>query len=146
MFYNETFWGVKLTIVVHINTLLESTVQDNEIHENMKWRSKYATMAHFVHFLKFSLKHIYFILLLDNSVSALYLKYNCIATIRLCNILTSLQGLDNLIFFFDSHIAVNACLAPLCSMHGLAVTTVEGIGSIKTRLHPVQVRFLAFTN
>lgn len=25
-------------------------------------------------------------------------------------------------------------------MHGLAVTTVEGIGSTKTRLHPVQER------
>ena len=39
-----------------------------------------------------------------------------------------------------SHLAVNACLAPICSMHGLAVTTVEGIGSTKTRLHPVQER------
>ncbi|XP_067668816.1 xanthine dehydrogenase/oxidase-like [Haliotis asinina] len=37
-----------------------------------------------------------------------------------------------------SHYSVNACLAPLCSLHGLAVTTVEGIGSCKTRLHPVQ--------
>ncbi|CAH0581385.1 unnamed protein product [Chrysodeixis includens] len=38
------------------------------------------------------------------------------------------------------HLAVNACLAPVCAMHGLAVTTVEGIGSTKTRLHPVQER------
>ncbi|CAG9858905.1 unnamed protein product [Phyllotreta striolata] len=38
------------------------------------------------------------------------------------------------------HIPVNACLAPICSMHGLAVTTVEGIGSTKTKLHPVQER------
>ncbi|KAF5279177.1 hypothetical protein FQR65_LT03424 [Abscondita terminalis] len=38
------------------------------------------------------------------------------------------------------HIAINACLAPVCSMHGLAVTTVEGIGSTKTKLHPVQER------
>ena len=37
------------------------------------------------------------------------------------------------------HYSVNACLAPVCSMHGLAVTTVEGIGSTKTGLHPVQV-------
>lgn len=35
---------------------------------------------------------------------------------------------------------VNACLAPVCSMHGLVVTTVEGIGSTKTRLHAVQER------
>ncbi|XP_067680728.1 xanthine dehydrogenase/oxidase-like [Haliotis asinina] len=39
-----------------------------------------------------------------------------------------------------SHYSVNACLAPVCSLHGLAVTTVEGIGSTKTRLHPVQER------
>ncbi|KAJ8968545.1 hypothetical protein NQ317_002627 [Molorchus minor] len=38
------------------------------------------------------------------------------------------------------HLPVNACLAPICSMHGLAVTTIEGIGSTKTRLHPVQER------
>ena len=37
------------------------------------------------------------------------------------------------------HFAVNACLTPLCAMHGLAVTTVEGIGSTKTTLHPCQV-------
>ncbi|XP_041351103.1 xanthine dehydrogenase/oxidase-like [Gigantopelta aegis] len=36
------------------------------------------------------------------------------------------------------HLSVNACLAPICSLHGMAVTTVEGIGSTKTRLHPVQ--------
>ena len=37
------------------------------------------------------------------------------------------------------HMAVNACLAPLCSVDGMAVTTVEGIGSTRTTLHPVQV-------
>jgi len=37
------------------------------------------------------------------------------------------------------HMSVNACLAPLCSMHGLAITTVEGIGSTRTKLHAVQV-------
>lgn len=35
---------------------------------------------------------------------------------------------------------MNACLTPVCSLHGAAVTTVEGIGSTKTRLHPVQER------
>ncbi|KAG7188931.1 hypothetical protein KM043_008532 [Ampulex compressa] len=38
------------------------------------------------------------------------------------------------------HVAVNACLTPVCAMHGLSVTTVEGIGSTKTKLHPVQER------
>ncbi|KAJ8351567.1 hypothetical protein SKAU_G00230430 [Synaphobranchus kaupii] len=35
---------------------------------------------------------------------------------------------------------VNACLLPICSLHGAAVVTVEGIGSTKTKLHPVQER------
>ncbi|XP_075451587.1 xanthine dehydrogenase/oxidase isoform X2 [Ascaphus truei] len=38
------------------------------------------------------------------------------------------------------HYSANACLAPICSLHHTAVTTVEGIGSTKTRLHPVQER------
>ncbi|KAL6115085.1 xdh [Pungitius sinensis] len=38
------------------------------------------------------------------------------------------------------HYAVNACLAPLCSLHLVAVTTVEGIGSVARKLHPVQER------
>ncbi|XP_024144651.1 aldehyde oxidase 6 [Oryzias melastigma] len=39
-----------------------------------------------------------------------------------------------------THYAVNACLLPLCQLHGAAVTTVEGIGSSTTRIHPVQER------
>lgn len=38
------------------------------------------------------------------------------------------------------HIAANACLTPLCAVHGMSVTTVEGIGNTKTKLHPVQER------
>ncbi|KAK8381248.1 hypothetical protein O3P69_008249 [Scylla paramamosain] len=38
------------------------------------------------------------------------------------------------------HYSVNACLTPVASLHGLAVTTVEGIGSTKTGLHAVQER------
>lgn len=38
------------------------------------------------------------------------------------------------------HISANACLTPVCAVHGMAVTTVEGIGSTKTKLHPVQER------
>ncbi|BFZ07584.1 hypothetical protein BsWGS_10623 [Bradybaena similaris] len=41
------------------------------------------------------------------------------------------------------HYTVNACLAPLCSIHGLAVTTVEGIGNMKN-IHPVQERIAKF--
>ncbi|XP_030627213.1 aldehyde oxidase 5 [Chanos chanos] len=38
------------------------------------------------------------------------------------------------------HYSVNACLLPICSLHGQAIVTVEGIGSTKTKLHPVQER------
>uniref|UniRef100_A0A8D0Q2E0 FAD-binding PCMH-type domain-containing protein n=1 Tax=Sus scrofa TaxID=9823 RepID=A0A8D0Q2E0_PIG len=43
-------------------------------------------------------------------------------------------------FPFLSHYPVTACLVPICSLYGAAVTTVEGVGSIKTRIHPVQER------
>ncbi|KAJ8393801.1 hypothetical protein AAFF_G00057160 [Aldrovandia affinis] len=38
------------------------------------------------------------------------------------------------------HFSANGCLLPICSLHGAAVVTVEGIGSTKTKLHPVQER------
>ncbi|XP_078351392.1 xanthine dehydrogenase/oxidase-like [Oculina patagonica] len=38
------------------------------------------------------------------------------------------------------HFSANGCLLPLCAVDGMAVTTVEGIGSTKTALHPVQER------
>lgn len=41
---------------------------------------------------------------------------------------------------FIHNYAVNACLMPVCAVHGLAVTTVEGIGSTKSKIHPVQER------
>ncbi|XP_020797493.1 aldehyde oxidase 5 [Boleophthalmus pectinirostris] len=38
------------------------------------------------------------------------------------------------------HYTVTACLQPIVTLHGAAVVTVEGIGSTKTKLHPVQER------
>ncbi|XP_073502611.1 aldehyde oxidase 1-like isoform X2 [Phyllobates terribilis] len=38
------------------------------------------------------------------------------------------------------HYPATACLLPLCSLHGMAITTTEGIGNSSTRLHPVQER------
>ncbi|KAM5153274.1 aldehyde oxidase 1-like [Mantella aurantiaca] len=38
------------------------------------------------------------------------------------------------------HYSANACLLPICSLYHAAVTTVEGIGSTATSLHPVQER------
>jgi len=44
------------------------------------------------------------------------------------------------IYWDNRNVAVNACLTPVCSVHGTAVTTVEGIGSVEKGLHPAQVR------
>jgi len=38
------------------------------------------------------------------------------------------------------HLSVNTCLTPLCSIDGCAITTIEGLGGTKTRLHPIQER------
>ncbi|XP_010130959.1 PREDICTED: xanthine dehydrogenase/oxidase-like, partial [Buceros rhinoceros silvestris] len=38
------------------------------------------------------------------------------------------------------HHTANACLFPVCALHRVAVTTVEGIGNTKSRLHPAQER------
>ncbi|KAH1185126.1 hypothetical protein KIL84_013067 [Mauremys mutica] len=43
-------------------------------------------------------------------------------------------------FTFPRHYPANSCLLPICSLHGSAVTTVEGVGSTKTRVHPIQER------
>lgn len=36
------------------------------------------------------------------------------------------------------HRAVNACITPVCAMDGHHVVTVEGIGTVKKGMHPVQ--------
>uniref|UniRef100_A0A8C6XXR1 Aldehyde oxidase 1 n=1 Tax=Naja naja TaxID=35670 RepID=A0A8C6XXR1_NAJNA len=38
------------------------------------------------------------------------------------------------------HYPANSCLLPLCSIHGAAITTVEGVGTTKTKLNPTQER------
>ncbi|WAR06104.1 XDH-like protein [Mya arenaria] len=40
------------------------------------------------------------------------------------------------------HYTVNACLFPLCGVQGLAVTTVEGVGTPNTGLHDIQKRLI----
>ena len=37
-------------------------------------------------------------------------------------------------------VAANSCLRPVCSVDGMAVTTVEGLGSVTTALSPTQYR------
>uniref|UniRef100_A0A8C0FWE2 Xanthine dehydrogenase n=1 Tax=Bubo bubo TaxID=30461 RepID=A0A8C0FWE2_BUBBB len=58
--------------------------------------------------------------------------YNNLFSVSLANEMT-------LIYSFSHHTA-NACLFPVCALHHVAVTTVEGIGNTKSRLHPAQER------
>ncbi|KAI7791254.1 aldehyde oxidase 6 [Triplophysa rosa] len=54
-----------------------------------------------------------------------------------CTVMVSRYDPQNKII---THFSVNACLLPVCQLHGASVTTVEGIGSTNTKLHPVQER------
>lgn len=58
-----------------------------------------------------------------------------------CTVL--LSGLEAQDGEFD-HRPVNSCLVPLCSVDGKKVTTVEGVGSVKAGLHPVQSAIVDF--
>eukprot|EP01114_Cavostelium_apophysatum_P000968 TRINITY_DN1083_c0_g1_i1.p1 TRINITY_DN1083_c0_g1~~TRINITY_DN1083_c0_g1_i1.p1 ORF type:complete len:1374 (-),score=383.49 TRINITY_DN1083_c0_g1_i1:31-4152(-) len=42
------------------------------------------------------------------------------------------------------NIPINSCLRPICSLDGLSITTVEGIGSQKAGFHPIQERIAEF--
>ena len=53
-----------------------------------------------------------------------------------CTVIISNQLKDK----HPSHKSVNACLTPLCTLDGYAVTTIEGIGNSKIGLHPIQER------
>uniref|UniRef100_A0A8C8UM04 2Fe-2S ferredoxin-type domain-containing protein n=1 Tax=Peromyscus maniculatus bairdii TaxID=230844 RepID=A0A8C8UM04_PERMB len=57
-----------------------------------------------------------------------------------CGACTVMVSRYDPVFKKISHFSVAACLVPICSLHGAAVTTAEGIGSTKTRIHPVQER------
>ena len=50
-------------------------------------------------------------------------QYICLVTYQTLSFGTEHDNLTEKIH----HISVNACLAPVCSMHGMAVTTVEGM-------------------
>jgi xanthine dehydrogenase/oxidase len=41
------------------------------------------------------------------------------------------------------HEAINSCLRPVCSLDGMVITTVEGVGSTAGTLNPVQYRIAA---
>lgn len=43
---------------------------------------------------------------------------------------------------FLSHRVINSCLRPLCAMDGMAVTTVEGVGSRERGLHEIQKKLV----
>ena len=42
-----------------------------------------------------------------------------------------------------SHVPINACLRPVGSCDGMSITTIEGIGTKKIGLHPIQSRMVA---
>ncbi|XP_048342384.1 aldehyde oxidase 3-like [Sphaerodactylus townsendi] len=65
-------------------------------------------------------------------------KYGCgIGGCGACTVMVSTYDPDTKKIH---HFPANSCLLPLCSLHGAAITTVEGVGNTKTKLHPIQKR------
>ncbi|XP_060113087.1 aldehyde oxidase 3-like [Heteronotia binoei] len=65
-------------------------------------------------------------------------KYGCgIGGCGACTVMVSTYNPDSKKI---RHFPANSCLLPLCSLYGAAVTTVEGVGNTKTKLHPIQKR------
>nr|XP_060637934.1 aldehyde oxidase 2-like [Anolis sagrei ordinatus] len=65
-------------------------------------------------------------------------KYGCgIGGCGACTVMISTYNTDSKKI---RHYPANSCLLPLCSLHGSAVTTVEGVGTTTTKLHPIQQR------
>ena len=68
------------------------------------------------------------------------LTYNLVFLISLFEHIEQLKNvLSKIQSVIFRNLAVNACLMSACALHGQAVTTVEGLGSVDTKLHPVQV-------
>uniref|UniRef100_A0A8D0E4N7 FAD-binding PCMH-type domain-containing protein n=1 Tax=Salvator merianae TaxID=96440 RepID=A0A8D0E4N7_SALMN len=59
---------------------------------------------------------------------------------RLLQLATTKKQASKFSFTFQRHYPANSCLLPLCSLYGAAITTVEGVGTTKTKLHPIQER------
>ena len=57
-----------------------------------------------------------------------------------CTVLVSRFRNDRL-----EEVTMTSCTVPLISLHGCHVTTVEGVGSTRNGLHPVQVHTLTLT-
>ncbi|KAM7096812.1 LOW QUALITY PROTEIN: aldehyde oxidase 2-like [Ciconia maguari] len=65
-------------------------------------------------------------------------KYGC--GVGGCGVCTVMISTCNPVAKQIQHRPANSCLLPISSLHGAAVTTVDGVGSIKIRIHPTQER------
>ncbi|KAG6552063.1 hypothetical protein Mapa_006369 [Marchantia paleacea] len=55
-----------------------------------------------------------------------------------CTVLVSSPEFGSAAANAPVHRIVNSCLRPLCSVDGMVVTTIEGVGTTKKGLHPIQ--------
>ena len=59
-----------------------------------------------------------------------------------CTVMISRNSIFSVTNSKIQHYAVNACLMPVCAADGCHITTVEGIGSVKNGMHPIQDRMV----
>jgi xanthine dehydrogenase iron-sulfur cluster and FAD-binding subunit A len=74
------------------------------------------------------------------TVSSLSKHSNVYACQLLMIVHLKMRHVSSNLLSISRHFAVNACLMPVCAADMCHITTVEGIGSTKTCLHPIQSR------
>uniref|UniRef100_A0A8D2KVJ3 2Fe-2S ferredoxin-type domain-containing protein n=1 Tax=Varanus komodoensis TaxID=61221 RepID=A0A8D2KVJ3_VARKO len=102
-------------------------------------------------FLCFLCTQIKIKLVLREKTASLFLFLNCVLSVILtgtkygcgiggcgaCTVMISTYNPDSKKI---RHYPANSCPLPFCSLYGVAVTTVEEVGTTQTKLNPIQVR------
>ena len=132
---HASYWNAFLlhvkTNTIHNNSYLIQTCSKQQLAWNIPIADSSKLL--FIKLLILETQHSYISYIVNGDFSLQIPEYWQLAI----NLLT--LSYRSILICHHRHESAVSCLVPLCSLHGKAVTTVEGIGSIENGLHPVQV-------